>query len=261
MGTLGIITCEILEREIAYMLARDPDVERVTVLEDARSDGLIELLESQGARNVQRIPHVSSFRPEPSEGLNVIVRVLEMGLHRNGHVLDRALSEAARELSFYVKGLFLGYGSCGRWRRGMRERLGVTIPVFFPKDGGRRVDDCIGLFIGGRKNYYAEQCKVPGTFFITSGWACHWQEMFESFGLDTRHFNLLKKMFAHYTRFLLILTPVMERDEMRNRIQGLKEILDLDIEEYEGTLDPLIEAWNDFKAYLESKTGRCVWIQ
>jgi len=46
MRVLGILTCEILELEFAYLLRRDSDVARITVREDARSARLMEVLQS-----------------------------------------------------------------------------------------------------------------------------------------------------------------------------------------------------------------------
>ena len=37
MGVLGILTCEILELEFAYLLNSDQDIARITVLENGRS--------------------------------------------------------------------------------------------------------------------------------------------------------------------------------------------------------------------------------
>jgi hypothetical protein len=261
MGTLGIITCEILEREFSWLLARDTDVQKVTVLENKRSAGLIEQLELLGTRDVQRIPHPRSFVREGSEKLEVIVQVLETGLHRNCHVLKRKVNEAARELSFHVDALFLGYGACGNALVDHRDWLDVNIPIFRPMHAGRPVDDCVGLFLGGKEGYYAQQCQAPGTFFLTPGWASHWKQIFEKGTDNKKYLDILKKMFVRYTRFLLVLTPVMDRNEMKSRAKEFQQMVGLDIEECQGTLDIFLEAWESSKAYLESISEGYAWKQ
>ena len=252
MGVLGILTCEILELEFAYLLGTDPDVSQVTVLEDARSARLIEALESRGFQNVRRIPHVSGFFPEPSERLEVLVRVLELALHRRKETLQRGLVSAAREMSRHVDALLLGYGLCGGALKDPKELLDVDVPVFVPLDGDHPVDDCVGLILGGRDRYYAEQCQTPGTFFMTPGWTRHWEKLFgQNFGDVER--KVAKRLFAHYERTLLVSTPVMPQDEMKQSANEFSRMFGLCVQECEGTLDILSTAWKTAKAFLESK--------
>ena len=253
MAVLAILTCEILELEFAHLLATDPDVSWVTVLEDARSARLIELLKSGGVRNLRLIPHIGSYNPEPAEQLEVVIRVLEVGLHRHRNVLRKALKDAARELGRHADALLLGYGLCGNALAHPEELLDVGIPLFIPMDKGHPVDDCVGLLIGGRDCYYAEQCKTPGTFFMTPGWACHWRRMFE--GSHGGAGDALKRMFAHYERTLLIVTPVMPEDEMKHRAEEFNRLLGLRVETGQGTLDLLIETWNSAKAEVLKATA------
>ena len=246
MALLAILTCEILELEFAHLLATDPDLAGVTVLEDARSSRLIELLESRGVRNLRRIPHIGSYNPEPAQRLEVVIRVMELGMHRHRNVMRRALRAAARELGRHADALLLGYGLCGNALANHEALLDLHIPVFIPMDKGHPVDDCVGLLIGGRERYYAEQRKTPGTFFMTPGWACHWRKMLE--GSNGATDDALKRMFARYERSLLIVTPVMHEDEMKRRAQEFNQLFGLRVETRQGTLDLLTDTWNSAKA-------------
>ena len=79
----------------------------------------------------------------------------------------------------YVDAILLGYGLCGNALKDHEELfLDSRVPVFLPMDGDHPVDDCVGLIIGGRENYYEEQCKVAGTMFINSGFLRHWETLF-----------------------------------------------------------------------------------
>ena len=50
MSVIGILTCEILELEFAHLLGSDPEIGRVTVIEDEYSETLIAQLENAGIR-------------------------------------------------------------------------------------------------------------------------------------------------------------------------------------------------------------------
>ncbi|HNT77605.1 MAG TPA: DUF1638 domain-containing protein [Anaerolineae bacterium] len=247
MSVLGILTCEILELEFAHILGADSEVARVVVVENAQSARLIAALEAQGRPLVQRIPHLHSFQPTPAEPLTVIVRVLEFALHRKREILQRALIQAARELRPYMDALLLGYGLCGNALENPRELLDVGVPVFIPMDEDHPVDDCVGLLIGGRACYFAEQCQTPGTFFMIPGWTHHWPRIFgEDFcGNDPA---TARRLFAHYERALLVPTPVMSEAAMRRNTAEFIRLFGVRVEVRAGTLVFLQQAWERAKA-------------
>lgn len=254
MAVLGIITCETLEQEFAYLIANDRDVEGATVLENASSGGLIQALEAKGIRNMRRIPHLKSFRPETSWHPEVLVRVLDLSLHGRKNTLRRAVASAASEMATCADALLLGYGLCGNTFDDLKELLNVNVPFFVPMDKGHPVDDCVGLLLGGRDCYYAEQLREPGTFFMTPGWTRHWKKMLDGdcFGATPK---MVHRIFAGYKRSLLIVTPVMSEDEMKRNACNFNKMLGLSVESRQGTIDILTRAWQSAKASLSSLKG------
>ena len=107
MGVLGILTCEILELEFAYLLNSDKDIDRITVLENSRSVRMFDELESGETQNLNRITDLESFAPDPENRLEVLVQVLELGLHNRKNLLQEGLVEAAREMGSRVDALLL----------------------------------------------------------------------------------------------------------------------------------------------------------
>jgi hypothetical protein len=253
MGVLGILTCEILELEFGHLLASDSEVAQITVLDDERSTRLMETLESQGIRNLQRIADLEKFTPDSDGRLEVLVRVLELALHLRKKTLQEGLLEAAVEVSPHVDALFLGYGLCGNAIDKPYELLAdVNVPIFIPMDTDHPVDDCVGLVIGGREPYYAEQRKVAGTFFMTPGWTHHWRRLFEQeFGNVSM--EMAKRMFAHYERSLLLLTPLMPQDQMKQNVEEFNRMFGLRVEARAGTLDILDRTWRAAKESLNSQ--------
>lgn len=150
----------------------------------------------------------------------------------------------------YIDSLFLGYGLCGNALEKPVEMLDIDIPVFIPMDDrDHPVDDCVGLLIGGRDIYYAEQRRVPGTFFMIPGWTCHWKSIFN------RDFcggnpDMAKRIFSAYERSLMVLTPVISENEMRRNTEEFNRMFNLRVESREGTMSILYETWNAAKAFM-----------
>jgi len=247
MPVLGIITCEILELEFAYILSMDPDITGLTVVADSTAAGFIEALEAMGFPELRRILLLKEFTPSFGERLEVLVRVLELGLHTRKQLLQEGLVKAAKEMACYVDGIVLGYGLCGNALQKPRELLAdVEVPIFIPMDEDHPVDDCVGLIIGGRNAYYEEQCREAGTFFMIPGWTRHWREMFgKEYGkLDP---SMAKRIFSGYKRSLLIPNPVLPEEEMRHNIEDFNSFFNFRTEVRKGTLEILQRTWESAK--------------
>ena len=252
MATLGILTCEILELEFAYLLNTENDIARITVLENNRSVRLIDALKSAGTQNLDLISDLSSFVPIIENSLEVLVNVLELGLHNRKKLLQQGLVDEARKMGSRVDALLLGYGLCGNALEKPNELLSeVDAPVFIPMDEDHPVDDCVGLIIGGRHHYYSEQCKTAGTFFMIPGWTYHWRRMFErEFGSIS--VDMAKRLFKDYERSLLISTDIMSEDEMKRNSKEFNKLFGLREESRIGTLEILIKTWESAKTFLNN---------
>jgi hypothetical protein len=252
MAVLGIITCEILELEFARLLSGDPDVQRISILKDGRSARLIELLAANEQLCLQCLPHPHAFVPEPDMPLEVLVQVLELGLHRTRRVLRGALRKAVHAMQSKVDALLLGYGMCGGALADVSEEVDASVPLFQPMDGDHPVDDCVALCLGGRNCYYHEQRKNAGTFFLTPGWSHHWKRMLDA-GAGKVSQPGLERLLYGYERALLVTTPALACEEQqRNGVEFARQT-GLILERKAGTLAPLIMAWDAAKASLLSE--------
>ena len=251
MAILGILTCEILELEFAYLLNSDKDIARITVLENSRSARILEALESTGSVIPNRISALEFFSPDPANGMEVLVNVLELGLHNRKKLLQEGLVEAACEMGSRVDALLLGYGLCGNALEKPDELLSdAGVPIFIPMDEDHPVDDCVGLVLGGRRAYYEEQCQVAGTFFMIPGWTRHWQRIFDKeFG--NLSLDMARRLFKNYERSLLISTPIMSIETMQQNSNEFNTLFGLREEIRRGTLDILMDTWNSAKTFLK----------
>ena len=253
MAVLGILTCEILEREIAFLVGNDRDFCRVTVIDDARAQHLIETIEEGGIHAVNRIPHLSTFNPEGA-GCEVLIRVLEFGLHRHRDILRKRLDAETRRMDRFVDALLLGYGQCGGALSDPIDVVDVHGPVLYPRDGAHPVADCVGLYLGGTDAYYREQCRVPGTYYLTPGWCRHWRDMF--LAVDDARPPAISSMLCHrvlrgYKRLLIIHSPVLDGGEMRASARELSGLSGLGVEEREGSLQILQKSYQEAKRALD----------
>ncbi len=181
------------------------------------------------------------------------MNVLELGLHNRKQLLQEGLVEAACEMGSRVDALLLGYGLCGNEQEKPDELLSdAGVPIFIPMDEDHPVDDCVGLIIGGRSAYYEEQCKVAGTFFMIPGWTHHWQRIFDKeFG--NLSVDMARRLFKNYERSLLIPTPIMSEETMKQNSDEFNTLFGFRQEIRQGTLHILMDSWKSAKTFL--KTG------
>lgn len=248
MPVLGVLTCEILELEFAWILAKDPDIDGITIVEDRHSFGIIDALEKYQA-SPKRILMLKEFAPGHPGRLEVVVRVLELALHNRKTLLQDALIKAAKEMGRHTDAIVLGYGLCGNALQKPDELLAdAGTPVFIPMDNDHPVDDCVGLIIGGRECYYREQCKMAGTFFMIPGWTRHWKKLFlKEYGkFDV---GLLRRIFgmSKYERSLIIPNPVLSVGQMEKNIEEFNTLFGFRTEMLKGTLEILTRTWETVK--------------
>ncbi|MDA8407672.1 MAG: DUF1638 domain-containing protein [Deltaproteobacteria bacterium] len=249
MAVLGIITCQILEREFAHLLANDPEISMIGIIGDEYSQEFSKTLELKTTIRPKSLASAAEYAPTSSDGLEVIVRVIKVGLHSVIPDLWNGVRQAAIAMEPYVDTILLGYGLCGNALKDYEELLPASVvPVILPMDGDHPVDDCIGLTIGGRENYYEEQCRVAGTMFITSGFSRHWKTLLHEGRTAERYgIKMMKRLMASYQRSLLLPTAVATEHELASGSQEFSEIYGLRTEVRPGTLDILEKAWNSAK--------------
>lgn len=259
MAKLGVVTCQILELEFVHVLSNDPDVSEIWVVHDEFSKELIMGLENDINKPVHRVAAVDDFAKKETHGLAVLVQVLEVGLHSNIPNLTHGVTTAVEKMASFVDAVFLGYGLCGNALNHADDLFKeVPVPVLLPMEQGNPVDDCVGLIIGGRENYYAEQCRCAGTMFMNSGFSRHWKKIMSGNipeKLIPQKDKIMKRLMANYKRSLILLTPVLGESKMRENIQEFNEKYNLITDIRPGTLTLLENAWDEVKKVVRSEAN------
>jgi len=251
MSKLGVVTCQILELEFAHVLSRDPDVSEICVLHDVFSEELIRVLEKDSLKPVLRVTRADEFKTDEINGIAVLIRVMEVGLHSNIPNLTSQVTTAVKELAPFVDAVLLGYGLCGNALKNTKALFkDIPVPVSLPLENKDPVDDCVGLIIGGRNNYYAEQCLCAGTMFMNAGFSRHWEKIL-SFDIPQKLIHkkdkIVKRIMGNYKRSLLLPTTVLSEDELKENTKEFNEKYGLKVETRPGTLALLESAWEAAK--------------
>lgn len=145
------------------------------------------------------------------------VSYLDYGLHSVPKQLRQAVQEqinAIEEPSLII----LGYGLCGN---GLHEIEAGRHTLVVPK-----VDDCVSIFMGSRKQYLEQFRQNPGTYYLTKGWfevgsdpLSEYENYREKYGQETADW-LMKTQYQHYKR--LVFVALNEQDLTNYRPRALQ---------------------------------------
>jgi hypothetical protein len=170
------------------------------------------------------------------------IKVLEFGLHNHPNKLNQRLRECLDEVegeSGYQVALF-AYGLCSNGVVGLKPR---RVKVVIPK-----VDDCISLFLGSRKEYGEQQRRDPGTFYLTKGWieygetplAIYNQEVpwAKKYSPEQIHW-VARETIKNYTRVALIKTGAYDTLPYEDYARETADLFGLKYEVLPGSLNLL----------------------
>lgn len=158
---------------------------------------------------------------------------LEEGLHRSTKNLQEQLQKAIDQYREYSV-LLLGYGMCGRAVIGIH--AAPHQKMIIPK-----IDDCIGLSMGSRANYYKEFYQNPGTYYFTRGFIKVGEDPLQDYYKcaakhgEKRAVRAAKASLKNYRRTLLIKTGDQDLEHNRQYVKQFASFFDLCYEEMDGS--------------------------
>ncbi len=110
--------------------------------------------------------------------LILVVKIMELGLHRDHHLLRNGVEQQIIDMARFSDGIFLFYGLCGNALKDIEKVAeGLECELYIPTDkDGQIVDDCVSIAVGGNKIYddLFKKCRGTGTLFFTPMWAAKW---------------------------------------------------------------------------------------
>jgi hypothetical protein len=184
MTVLGIVGCRIFEDEIVHVLANDPDIDRIYLIENEENNGIIHKLESEGFEPAILPFYEIKANLKWGHEFNVIVQLQGIDLHANPARLKSKTYTNVNLLSRLADGIILFYGLCGKAFSRVHEDLAYTrCPQTLLQDritgeSPQPLEDCIAAALGGNSRYREILKSHSDTFFLTPMWAVNWRTAF-----------------------------------------------------------------------------------
>jgi hypothetical protein len=205
-GTLGIIGCPILEDEIIHFLTGVPDEKTVYLVDTPHTVSLKRKMEKTG------VPFITvseldfdGDRTGSGAGFNIVIVMNNLALHKDPKDLRRTLEDQLLQYQDRFDAIALYYGMCGNagWDVSAWASSSLNVPVFVFRDRkGEVCDDCIGVAVGGRSEYYDLVKRYTGMFFVTPAIAENWDAFSDRLdftkGFEVMGITTVKEVFEMY---------------------------------------------------------------
>jgi hypothetical protein len=260
---IGIITCEILRKEIRdlirntgvkeifFVLPETPNPVMTVPKQTLINDFLSEFKEDGGVIMVNKLEKISKEIHERDLKDSVIINVLELRMHTYPDVLLAEIERSITELSAVADVVVLGYGLCGN-SGGAVERVlrEASVPVLIPRDNsGEILNNCVEIALG-RDKVQSLRNEEVGTFFMTPVGAALIKEpqviLESSINITAGRMNrfaaidtprIIKLMKNHYHRVVKILySEEDEKDkEYAQTVKNFARKFNLDIKTVKGS--------------------------
>ncbi|MDR7666312.1 DUF1638 domain-containing protein [Methanosarcina sp. Z-7115] len=258
MTILGIVGCRIFEDEIVHVLANDPDINRVYIIEHEENNGLLHKLEAEGVEPVVLPFYKIKADLKCSNEFSVIVQLQGMGLHIDPARLKSETYTNVDLMSRLVDGILLFYGSCGRaFSRMQKDFAYIRCPLKLLQDrstGGSTepLEDCIAAALGGNSRYREILKSYSDTFFLTPMWAVNWKaafrvgdELLMGFEFTPEHLRELG-----YRKVAGINTKLSYEPDFEKKIEEFACNFGFEIIELEGSTEIVQKSYNQMRNML-----------
>mgnify|MGYP001102589217 CR=1 FL=1 len=273
---IGVITCEILRKEIKDVIRKAGVKELFFVLPDTANSVTIVLYQRMIDRfssefaddgfvlKVQTLEKIEKAIRERDLKDSVIIKVLELRMHDYPDVLLTEIEEGIKRMSSVVDFIILGYGLCGSTTEALERAINeAPVPVVIPRDSkdGAILNNCIEIALG-RETVQSLLSEEAGTFFMTPAGAAIIKEpqvilestinimagRMNTYAVgDTR--RILKLMKNHYNRVVKIeYSEADEKDEeYAQTIKNFARKFNLEIKTVKGSSKVMCEALEKLK--------------
>jgi len=175
---IGIITCEILRKEIREVIRKTGVRELFFVLPETTNSvitvfnqQIIDRFSSEFydlRRNEKTLEKIKKEIHDRHLEDSVIIKVLELRMHDYPDKLLAEIEDSITTMSSVVDCILLGYGLCGITAGAMERVINdAPVPVFIPRHiDGAILNNCIEIALG-REKVQSLLNEEVGTFFMT----------------------------------------------------------------------------------------------
>lgn len=258
MTVLGIVGCRIFEDEIVQVLANDPGIDKVYLIENEENNGLLHKLEAEGVEPVVLPFSKITEDLKQSNKFNVIVQLQGIDLHANPARLKSKTYTNINILSRLADGIVIFYGLCGKAFSRVQEDLaytGCSLEILQDRtidESTQPLEDCIAAALGSNSRYREVLKNHSDTFFLTPMWAANWKTAFR-FGDDMLpDFTFIPERLRElgYRRVARINTKLYYEPDIKKKIEEFAINFGFEIIEMEGSIEIAQKSYNRMRNIL-----------
>lgn len=258
MTVLGIIGCRIFEDEITHVLANDPYIDRIYIIENEENKGLLHKLEAEGCKPVILPFYKIKADLRCSNKFSVIVQLQGMGLHVDPARLKNETYTNVDIMSRLVDGILLFYGSCGQALSRIQRNFAHTrCPIKSLQDRDtdesiKPVEDCIAAALGGNSHYREILKSHSDTFFLTPMWAVNWKTAFRVGDKLLLGFEFSPEYLRElgYRKVARINTKLSYESDFEKRVEEFAHDFGFEVIELEGNTEVAQKSYNHMRNML-----------
>jgi hypothetical protein len=177
---VGIITCEILRKEIRALVQKAGVRDLYFVVPDAANSVTVVFYQRIIERFVQEfagddvviktntLPRIRKEIEKRQLSDSITVKVLELRMHDRPYDLRLEIKDGIKRMGAFVDLIVLGYGLCGSTEQELERMIAeATVPVLIPRDkNGTILNNCIEITLS-RARVRELLADEVGTFFMT----------------------------------------------------------------------------------------------
>jgi hypothetical protein len=258
---LGIVGCQVLEDEMAYVVASDHEVRHILVIDGTEQKTLAskiqKLAPNKNVKCFEECYDLREFQMPSGAEFTVIMWVKPIGLHQSPPLLREEVMKAIISMEVHAQSVLIFYGECGSAFRNL-EKLSqeARVPITILKDkDGSPIDDCYGTEIGGKEEYRQFLVNQRGpAYVLNTMWAANWRRFMQEIQMlrDPNDLEETKEVFKYmdYQSIIGLNTGLGDQVEFERQLDEFASIFELRKENHRCTLQVVDNSYNDAKALL-----------
>jgi hypothetical protein len=258
-NVLGIVGCQVLEDEMAYVVASDPDTDQILIIDSTIQKTVTDKIKRMAPRKkvkcIDENCTIKEFQLPP--GMSTILWVKPIGLHQSPPLLREEVLKAINRIEPLTRSILLFYGQCGNAFRSLEMiTAGSRVPVTILKDNdGSMIDDCFGTELGGKEEYRNFLINQNGpAYVLNTMWAANWRVFMQDVQMlhDPNNLEEAKEVFKYmdYKTAIGLNTGLGDLDAFEHQLQEFASIFDLQMEHHRATLRIVENSYNEAKRLL-----------
>ncbi len=262
-GTLGIIGCNSLADEVAYLLNRDRDISQLFIISNPEGSLFQEKvrspLEDKSCLFQEKDLGLLGHAP----GLAVVLWLIPSSLHESPSELYTVLADTIDRLNGYVDSIFVVHGLCGisehKLTALLRSHAAPINLLTYPD--GNLCDDCFGSHIGGKKEYLEFIKKNKFALYVTTGFAAylkrrHGDQDIVAMVRDIEELNFTLETLG-FNRIIKLESDIGDINEFNRTVDMFSRTLNLKVEAYRCGLSVFDASYDQAKKNIERSRIPC----